>query len=137
MRPGAGRWHTQKVTAKGIKRRLMAVFAIGAISAVSAIAGIVVTLAVTDPLAPVAGRTPAIDGNWDGRNASDMVPVVSMAEAKQIALREAGDGQTTEAELEWEHGVLVWSVDVMKLSVEYDVDIDAATGAVLWYGLDN
>jgi uncharacterized membrane protein YkoI len=121
-------------------RRWTAVLGVTAIAALSAIAGIGATLAITDPLGSASAASQpqaAADGPFDGRVTGETRPVISAFEAREIALRWAGDGEPTEVELEWEHGGLVWSVDIMRLSVEYDVDVDAVTGAVLWYGPDN
>jgi PAP2 superfamily/Peptidase propeptide and YPEB domain len=122
-------------------RRLATALSISAIAVLSAAMGIVATLAITG-----WPRTPAVEGQAapgptgpdDARPATGAgVPNVTSAEARRIALDHAGDGRTTEVELEWEHGTLVWSVDVWKDPVEYDVDIDAATGTVISYGPDS
>jgi undecaprenyl-diphosphatase len=101
-------------------RRFATALSISAIAALSATMGIVGTLAVT------AGAT------TEARN-----PNVTSAQARQIALGAAGDGVTTEVELEWERGMLIWSVDVWKQAMGYDVEIDASTGTVISYGPDN
>lgn len=110
-------------------RRPMLALAMAAVAAVSALAGIVGTLALTDPLAR--------ESTSDEARVVDRVPAVTRDQARDIALAHAGEGRATEIELEWEFGVLVWSVDLMRDVTEYDVDIDAATGAVLRYGLDD
>jgi undecaprenyl-diphosphatase len=82
-------------------------------------AAAVVTVGVTGP--PSAANQPAVGADRAG----------------QIALRRAGAGVVTEAELEWERGGPVWSVDVTTTSAEYDVDVDGTTGHVLRYALDD
>jgi undecaprenyl-diphosphatase len=109
-----------------LARRLGTVLSRSAIAVLAATLGIVGTLAVTDW--PGTPAWPALEG---------AIPSVTSAEARRIALDHAGDGTPTEVELEWEHGTLVWSVDVVRQSVEYDVDIDARTGTVVSYGPDN
>jgi membrane-associated phospholipid phosphatase len=64
-------------------------------------------------------------------------PAINADRAGQIALRRAGEGAVTEAELERERGGPVWSVEVTTTSAEYDVDVDATTGRVLRYALDD
>ena len=64
-------------------------------------------------------------------------PAIDADRAGQIALHRAGEGAVTEAELERERGGPVWSVEVTTTSAEYDVDVDATTGHVLRYALDD
>jgi undecaprenyl-diphosphatase len=64
-------------------------------------------------------------------------PAIDADRAGQIALHHAGEGAVTEAELERERGGAVWSVEVTTTSAEYDVDVDARTGHVLRYALDD
>ncbi len=66
-----------------------------------------------------------------------LAPAIDADRARQIALQRAGEGAVTEAELERERGAALWSVDVTTGSAEYDVDIDATTGHVLRYALDD
>jgi len=124
-----------------VVRRFAAALSMSAIAVLSATMGIVGTLAITDwPATPAADRTSTgttgnDDDAWPSTEAA--IPSITSGEARQIALDHAGDGTPTEVELEWEHGTLVWSVDVWRQSMEYDVDIDARTGAVISYGPDS
>ena len=72
--------------------------------------------------------------------ASDSKPAPTAAEAKisqeqaeKIALAKVPGGRVKEAELEREHGKLVWSFDIATADSRQvmDVEIDAETGAVL------
>jgi uncharacterized membrane protein YkoI len=56
---------------------------------------------------------------------------VSVAAAKEIAVRAAGGGFVESVEREVEHGRAVWDVDVLLNGTEHDIDVDAATGTVL------
>jgi undecaprenyl-diphosphatase len=119
-------------------RRFVTVLSMSAVAVLSATMGIVGTLAVTGWPRTPAVEEPGAAGRGDADpTAEAAVPHLTSAEARQIALDHAGDGTPTEVELEWEHGTLVWSVDVMRQSVEYDVDIDARTGTVISYGPDS
>jgi hypothetical protein len=64
-------------------------------------------------------------------------PAVHIEHAKALAEQAAGGGRATKAELEWEHGRLVWEVEVLRRSVEYDLQIDADTGQVVRIRLDS
>jgi len=64
-------------------------------------------------------------------SATPSVTAISRAEAERIALTEVPGGQVRAAELETEHGVTVWSIDVVKGGMTYDLDIDARTGKVV------
>jgi hypothetical protein len=55
---------------------------------------------------------------------------VGLARAKEVALRQVGGGRITKVERETEHGRLEWKIEVRSGSVEYDVRVDAATGAI-------
>jgi uncharacterized membrane protein YkoI len=58
---------------------------------------------------------------------------VSRDQAEKIALAQVPGGTVKEAELEREHGKLVWSFDIATADSRQvmDVEIDAETGAVL------
>jgi uncharacterized membrane protein YkoI len=77
-------------------------------------------VASTGPAAgPAAGQAPAID----------------RAQAERIALDHVGGGRITDdSELEWEHGALVWEVEV---NDDRDLDVDATTGQVTRDELDD
>jgi hypothetical protein len=74
-----------------------------------------------EPLGPTAGPTapPAGAGTLDADRAAE------------LALRRVAGGRVTEIEREWEHGRLVWKVEVHAGGVEYDIRVDAATGAIV------
>ena len=61
---------------------------------------------------------------------------VSVAAAKDIAVRAAGGGLVESVEREAEHGRAVWDVDVLVDRVEHDIDVDAVTGAVLRHRIE-
>jgi hypothetical protein len=56
---------------------------------------------------------------------------ISRARAERIALGAVPGGRVRSAELESEHGVPVWSVDVAKGAVTHQMLIDARTGEVV------
>jgi len=65
-------------------------------------------------------------------------PAVDRAAAERIALDHVGGGRISDgSELEWEHGVRVWEVEVTDGAVEHDLDVDATTGAVTRDRLDD
>jgi len=64
-------------------------------------------------------------------------PAIHIEHAKALAEQAAGGGQATKVELEWEHGRLVWEVELLRGSVEYDIQIDAKTGQVVRIRLDS
>ncbi|MEV4637201.1 PepSY domain-containing protein [Actinoplanes sp. NPDC049548] len=61
---------------------------------------------------------------------------ISLDAAKVIAVRAAGGGRVTKAESETEHGRAVWDIEVRNGSVEHDIDVDRATGAVVRHRQD-
>jgi hypothetical protein len=79
--------------------------------------GETVTSAVRPSSSPTA--SPSADGTK-----------ISRSEAERIALRAVPGGRVHSAELEPEHGALVWNVHVTARGVEHDVNIDARTGDV-------
>ncbi|MGH3731031.1 MAG: PepSY domain-containing protein, partial [Micromonosporaceae bacterium] len=58
-------------------------------------------------------------------------------EAKQIALDRAGGGEVSKAERETEHGRKVWSVRINRDDDRVRVDVDAQTGDVVRYKVDD
>jgi uncharacterized membrane protein YkoI len=58
---------------------------------------------------------------------------VSRADAEKIALAQAPNGTVKEAELEKEHGKLIWSFDINTPGTTEitEVNVDAITGAVV------
>jgi hypothetical protein len=63
--------------------------------------------------------------------AAPSVTTISRAEAERIALTAVPGEQVRSAELESEHGVMVWSVRVVDGGVTHDLRIDARTGKVV------
>ena len=63
--------------------------------------------------------------------------VISRSQAEGIALKAVPGGQVRSAELEDEHGVVVWSVDVIKDGLEHELDIDARTGEIVDHDRDD
>lgn len=59
---------------------------------------------------------------------SDMI---SAAKAKEIAIAQLGSGVVVDCELEYEHGIAVYDVEVMKDNVKYEYEINAVTGVIL------
>ena len=91
---------------------------------------------VRTPVAVVVAAGAVIVG-IAGLPSAAAAPAIDADRAGQIALHRAGEGAVTEAELERERGGPVWSVEVTTTSAEYDVDVDATTGHVLRYALDD
>ena len=61
------------------------------------------------------------------------IATITYERAKEIALAKVGGGTVKEIELDYEHGVLVYEVEIKYNDAEYDVDIDAATGEIVKY----
>ena len=82
------------------------------------------------------------DGRYNVNSASAMPPCLTEAEitferAKAIALERAGGGAVTDIELARNRGRLVYEIEVRNNRQEYDVRIDAATGEILRFRLDD
>lgn len=58
-------------------------------------------------------------------------PKVSADRARQIAQGRVPGGSVTETDLDREHGQLVWEVELTQQQREYEVTVDAVTGAVV------
>jgi len=56
---------------------------------------------------------------------------ITAEQAESIAVQAVGGGRVTKVELEWEHGQLVWGVEVLNGSTEFDIDVDSSTGQVV------
>jgi len=81
-------------------------------------------LAPTEALAPAPTAAPAPKKAASG---------ISAERAKQIALSHAGVGSAhfTKVELDTEDGIRVYEIEFKVRNVEYDYDINAATGAIV------
>jgi len=104
-------------------------------AAVTVAAPAAVPAAPTDVLPAVPAAVPAAapDASPDAS-----APAVDRAAAERIALDHVGGGRISDgSELEWEHGVRVWEVEVTDGVVEHDLDVDATTGAVIRDRLDD
>ena len=71
--------------------------------------------------------------NSNNTNTSNTAADIGVERAKSIALRDAGVSGVTvvKAKLDYENGVRVYDVEFYKGNVEYDYEIDAATGKIL------
>lgn len=92
----------------------------------AALAGVLVT-----PFASAA------DGA--SRAALESQAKISQAVAQETALREVPGGKVASAELEREHGKLVWSFDIKKKASRdiAEIQIDAISGAVVSHEIEN
>ncbi len=61
---------------------------------------------------------------------------ITAEKAKQIAISKAGGGYVTSVKLDYERGVRVWEVEIKNGRWEHDLDINAATGAIVKYERD-
>jgi len=62
---------------------------------------------------------------------------ISYERAKEIALATVGGGTVKEIELDRENGRLVYEVEVKYNGREYEIDIDAITGEIVKYKIDD
>lgn len=62
---------------------------------------------------------------------------IRQTEAEAIALEQVPGATIQKIELDREHGQMVYEVELRKDYVEYDVEINAATGAVIKCKIDN
>ena len=62
---------------------------------------------------------------------------ISYERAKEIAIAKVGGGTVKEIELDRENGRLVYEVEVKYNGREYEIDIDAATGEIVKYKVDD
>ncbi|HEU4425899.1 MAG TPA: PepSY domain-containing protein [Pilimelia sp.] len=107
-----------------------------------------VSYAVTDPdprrPAGLATASPSGDAVPDDSPtaetslgpASGGPAAIHVEHAKALAEQAAGGGRAAKVELEWEHGRLVWSIEVLRGSAEYDIDVDAENGQVVRFRQD-
>lgn len=62
---------------------------------------------------------------------------ISADQAANIALAKVGGGYVDEVERELEHGRWEWKVEVIRAGTEYDVRVDAQTGAITRLRVDD
>lgn len=69
----------------------------------------------------------------DARHALQAKATVSESDARATALARVGNGTIRSAELEKEHGALVWSFDIARSNTKgvTEVQVDAKTGKVV------
>lgn len=61
---------------------------------------------------------------------------ITAAKAKKIALARIGRGTVRKAELDRENGIMVWEVEIRDGRWEYDLEVNAQTGAIVKYDSD-
>ena len=67
-------------------------------------------------------------------NVSDNVQLISVAKAKSIALSQvpgANESNLGEKDLDREHGILVYEIEIFYNNSKYEYDIDAVTGEII------
>ena len=84
----------------------------------------------------ILGGVGIADAQDSRRSSDDSVPAsadtrISQAQAEAIAILAVGGGDVEKTELEAEDEGLQWHVDVIKGGTEFDVRVDATTGAVV------
>lgn len=62
---------------------------------------------------------------------------ITAESAKQIALSKVGGGTVTECKLDYEHGRQLYEIDIRYNGWEYEIDIDATTGDIVKYEIDD
>jgi len=62
---------------------------------------------------------------------------ISYERAKEIALAKVGGGTVKEIDLDYEHGQLVYEIEVKYNGREYEIKIDAVTGEIVKYKIDD
>lgn len=63
--------------------------------------------------------------------------LISYEKAKSIALEQYPDGRVTDIDLEWEDSAYCYQIEVIQNGLEYEMELDAQTGSVLWYGAED
>ncbi|WP_020498589.1 PepSY domain-containing protein [Sciscionella marina] len=113
-----------------MRKTVITVAAVGAF----ALAGTGVALASTaGSTAPGADQTISQDQGTGQQNTgqAQAAGTISKDQAVRTAQAKVPQARVTEAELDHENGVLIWEIDLENPSTEYEVDVDAHTGAVL------
>lgn len=67
-------------------------------------------------------------------NVSDNVQLISVAKAKSIALSQvpgANESHLGEIDLDREHGIMVYEIEIFYNNSKYEYDIDAVTGEIV------
>lgn len=62
---------------------------------------------------------------------------VTLEEAKQIALDHVGGGRITKARQDFDDGRLEYEIEIRYNGLEYEIDIDATTGNIVKYDIDD
>lgn len=75
-----------------------------------------------------------------GKNAGGTSGILTLEQAKEIALNHAGQSASNvyfdKVELDHDHGMQKYEIEFIAGSTEYDYEIDAVTGAILKYDWD-
>ncbi|GHS86262.1 hypothetical protein AGMMS49957_04100 [Synergistales bacterium] len=62
---------------------------------------------------------------------------ITAEKAKEIALSKVGGGTIVEFKLDYEHDKQVYEMEVRHNGREYEIDVDAATGDIVKYEIDD
>lgn len=74
--------------------------------------------------------------NSPSSSAPSISPQISADKARQIALNSAGGGVVAKCKLDYEHGTLVYEVEIYNGGMEHEFEIDADTGNILKHEQD-
>lgn len=77
-----------------------------------------------------------LDYEWKLTNTSSKTGIIGETKAKQIALKKVPGATVIKIEYDKDDGIAVYEVELIKGSYEYDIKIDAKTGAILEYEKD-
>lgn len=61
---------------------------------------------------------------------------ISAETAKQIALNKTGGGYVKKCKLDYEHGVRVYEIDIIKDGIEYEIDVRVSDGKIVKFKID-
>lgn len=75
-------------------------------------------------------------GSSSGSPGSSTNVKLTAAKAKDIALAKTGGGRVTKCKLDREDGIMVYEIEIDKGRIEYEMDIDANTGAIYDFEVD-
>jgi uncharacterized membrane protein YkoI len=62
---------------------------------------------------------------------------ITAEKAKEIALSKVGGGVVIKCKLDYEHGGQVYEIEIRRDGLEYEMDIDVATGNIVKYEIDD
>jgi uncharacterized repeat protein (TIGR02543 family) len=75
--------------------------------------------------------------HWTKKSSTTSDGLIGAAKAKRIALDRTGGGNVVKCHLEYDDGIRIYDIEIIKGDYEYSIDVNANTGKIVEYDRDS